>query len=63
MTLPDSMAEREGGREDPLGGAGPSVKKGTEVAPYMQAQGSVRAGFGEPAGTTEMSAFFPALAR
>lgn len=59
------MAEREGGREDPLegGGAGPSVKKGTEVAPYMQAQGSVRAGFGEPAGTTEMSAFFPALAR
>lgn len=58
------MAEREGGREDPLeGGGGPSVKKGTEVAPYMQAQGSVRAGFGEPAGTTEMSAFFPALAR
>lgn len=45
------------------GGGGPSVKKGTEVAPYMQAQGSVRAGFGEPAGTTEMSAFFPALAR
>lgn len=57
------MAEREGGREDPLEGGVPSVKKGTEVAPYMQAQGSVRAGFGEPAGTTEMSAFFPALAR